>query len=65
MNNAKHVGILGALSGLFSMFGKHPDIHGGLGGGYTKFKYAGLSKNSPSHAQQKRNSIKRKNKQGK
>ena len=31
----------------------------------AKHVYAGLSKNSPSHAQQKRNSIKRKNKQGK
>jgi hypothetical protein len=29
---------------------------------YTKFQYAGLSKNSPSHAQQKRDSKKAKNK---
>jgi hypothetical protein len=33
-----------------------------LSGGYTKFKYAGLSKHSPSHAQQKRDSKKAKNK---
>jgi hypothetical protein len=33
-----------------------------LSGGYTKFQYAGLSKNSPSHAQQKRDSKKAKNK---
>ena len=31
-------------------------------GGYTKFQYAGLAKNSPSHAQQKRDSKKAKNK---
>jgi hypothetical protein len=31
-------------------------------GGWAKFKYAGLSKHSPSHAQQKRNSKKAKNK---
>jgi hypothetical protein len=29
-----------------------------LSGSYTKFKYAGLSKNSPSHAQQKRDAKK-------
>ena len=38
------------------------DFHGGLSGGYTKFNYAGLSKKSPSHAQQKRNAKKAKNK---
>ena len=38
------------------------DFHGGLSGGYTKFNYAGLSKKSPSHAQQKRDAKKAKNK---
>jgi homoserine trans-succinylase len=33
-----------------------------LRGDYTKFQYAGLSKHSPSHAQQKRDSKKAKNK---
>ena len=33
--------------------------------GYVKFKYAGLSKRSPSHAQQKRDSKKAKNRRGK
>jgi hypothetical protein len=33
-----------------------------LSGSYTKFQYAGLSKHSPSHAQQKRDSKKAKNK---
>jgi hypothetical protein len=36
--------------------------YSGLRGGYTKFQYAGLSKHSPSHAQQKRDSKKAKNK---
>ena len=36
----------------------------GLSGGYAKFKYAGLSKHSPSHAQQKRDSKKAKNRRG-
>jgi hypothetical protein len=33
-----------------------------LSGSYTKFQYAGLSKRSPSHAQQQRDSKKAKNK---
>jgi hypothetical protein len=45
-----------------ALAGSVSDFHGGLSGGYTKFQYAGLSKHSPSHAQQKRDSKKAKNK---
>ena len=56
----KQVGILHALSAIFESVGGND-----LPRRKPKTRYAGLSKNSPSHAQQKRNSIKRKNKQGK
>ena len=56
---------------LLSAFGMGEDrpssstLSGAMRGGYAKFKYAGLSKHSPSHAQQKRDSKKAKNRRSK
>jgi hypothetical protein len=49
--------LAGGFVGDYSFSGGIPDYMRS-----TKFKYAGLSKHSPSHAQQKRDSKKAKNK---
>ena len=68
ISKALLMGSVGISESLLSAFGLGEDYNydsRGLSGGYAKFKYAGLSKHSPPHAQQKRDSKKAKNRRSK
>ena len=57
--------VLLSMIGLGAEYPSDSTLSGAMRGGYARFQYAGLSKNSPSHAQQKRDSKKAKNRRSK
>ena len=57
--------VLLSMIGLGAEYPSYSTLSGVMHRGHAKFKYAGLSKHSPSHAQQKRDSKKAKNRRSK
>ena len=63
--NISKILLTGMALGLTNETPYQPSYQPSLSGWHAKFQYAGLSKHSPSHAQQKRDSKKAKNRRSK